>query len=199
MNKKIIKIAVLALGIFTFAAIYTNAQTSNGVVTLTIQSGSSTCTFNDFNLSGHTMTLGSPLTITGLSNSGTTAGSGIWKCVDWRWWTGNWSYYISATNASGTKWSFIPAANIKIKHSPATVVGDTIACKWGTATDAFTSINSGYTLMERIANVGSGNLCDITLSGVTIEVTVPAYQAPDTYTSQITVTANPPFFTISKS
>lgn len=182
MNKNLLKIGALALGMFAFGILYTNAQeTIPGQVSLTINTGSSECMFGtDLDLGQQAAALDTAYTFSG-SFSGVEA---TWICYDreggsWR----NWTFTIQADPLNGSNGGTILANHIAMKHTAAVTTWDA-ACIGGTA-QAYTNIDSVYTIMSRNGGVG---VCQTSVEDVRLKVEVDENQAPGFYTGNITLT-----------
>lgn len=186
MNKNLLKIGALALGMFAFGLMFTNAQ-QTGEVKLTINTGTSQCRFDtDMDLQSKTAILNQSLTFTG---SFTGDGLGSWICTDLEGGSGfSWSLTVASTELNGTNGGTISNTNVFITNDPAVVTGDTAACQ--SNEDGDEALDTAYTIMERPASSTNIGVCEIYTPNVGLRVFVPENTAPGVYTGTLTVTAN---------
>ncbi len=179
MNKNLLKIGALTLGMFVFGLMYyTNAQ---GTVSLTINSWTSTCTL----WSNVTM---AAVEVTDLLTSNVlttwTFDTPTWQCTDYDADPAGWSVDVVSTNLTATGGYSIPAENISIQYSTGNHVGST-DCSIGSATTR-TAINTAQTVLRRAGTDVA--TCQVAANNVKIQVDVPQYQAPGSYTATLTIT-----------
>lgn len=178
MNKNLLKVGALALGMFAFGFLYTNAQTSStGDLSLTINAGTSECVYGtSLDLGVQEVKLDEAYTFTG--NFGSE-----WSCTDLSGWVKSWTFTVESSDLTAGD-STIAATNVELQHPAAVVDWDTV-CSGGLA-QSYVAIDSAYTMMER--STGSDGVCKLTISDVDLRVNVPANQAPGAYTGTLTIT-----------
>ncbi len=189
MNKKIMKIGALALGMVTSITLFANAQ-DTGVVSLSITAGDSICSYGKdltFDATGVKMDQAYTFQSNFNAYTGEYSGTNTWSCID-----------LDASNASG--WAFdvlsddlvhtvqaseiITADNVAIQYGAATIEGDTDCESNGTAT--WNPLNTNVKMMER--DYSTKGVCKVTVPNVELKVEVEANKAPGTYNGDFTVT-----------
>lgn len=187
MNKNVLKIGALALGMFAFGA--TIIGTSNAAtwdvlwqVSLTINTGTSECKF------GKTLDLGQQAAAldTAYIFSGSFVGDqATWICSDREGGSGrNWVFTIQASDLTGSNGGTISGNNVSMKHSLANTSWDQL-CIGGGAQE-YTNIGTApYTIMSRNGGVG---VCQTSVSDVRLKVEIDENQAPGYYAGNITLT-----------
>lgn len=186
MKKTFLSIWALALALFTFSLLgqATNAETQTGNVSLSINSGTTSCQIST-NISMGTSDVAT------LLNTGVTLQTGFdgsFICTDYLGSSSGWELTIQTDDlTNGT--NIISGTNVEINHATGVIEGDTWACAGGTSIGAIrTEIWSApYSIMTRTDGF-SDKVCQVTIDTVNLRVIIPASQAPGTYTSTLTVT-----------
>jgi hypothetical protein len=183
MNKNILKIWALALGLFSFGILFTNAQ-QEWEVSLTINAGTSSCSY------GTSLDLGSAAAVIGIPYTFSGDFTESFECVDYRGTAGAWTMTMqsSALAASGIG-TTIPDTNVKVYYGVAIASGNILACTGDGAGVAFAAalpLDTPQTLLQRMPTVEG--VCSVALESVGLRVDVPANQAPGIYTGTITLT-----------
>jgi len=186
MKKNLLKIGVLALGMFAFGALMTetsNAQEVPWDVSLTILSGTSYCNY------GTSLYLGAQNVL--LDTAYVFSGNFTEKfiCYDYR---GNsfgatwgWDLYIRSANLYNERGSVITSGNVSIRHTAGVVTGD-VSCTAWSSTATRTPINNNYSIIQRAA--GTDGICSVSVDTVSLKVDVLANQAPGAYSGTLTLT-----------
>ncbi len=188
MNKNLLKVGALALGMFAFGATLmgtSNAQSVTGDVSLTINTGVSICDYGtNLTFTAQEVKMDSGYVfqsnfLTGADQTNT------WSCVD-RAAKSTWSFYVTASDLllSGNDVA-ISSGNIAIQYGSGTVDGDTSDCKVKNA-NTWNPLSSSVVMMDR--SYSTKGVCKVTVNNVELKVDVPANQTPGTYTSIFTVT-----------
>lgn len=188
MNKNLLKVGALALGMFAFGATLmgtSNAQVT-GDVSLTINTGVSACDYGTnltFTAQEVKMDSGYVFQSNFLTGAGQT---NTWSCVD-RAAKNAWSFYVTASDLllSGDATVTIGSGNIAIQYTAGTTEGDTTDCTV-IAAGAWNALSGDVEMMQRKYN--TKGVCKVTVNNVELKVDVPANQTPGTYTSTFTVT-----------
>ena len=186
MNKNLLKIGALALGMFAFGltVINTNAQSVTGDVSLTINSGVSECLYGtSLNLWAQAVKFNAAYEFSGNFTED-------FSCVDYRGnkfgATGGWTFDIIVDDLSNGSGSSIASGNVSINHTDGIIVGDT-SCEAGFSTGATrTPINETYQIIERTA--GTDGVCSVTIDTLSLKVNVNPNQAPGAYVGVLTLT-----------
>lgn len=187
MNKNLLKIGALALGMFIATLMGTsNAQSVTGDVSLTINTGVSICDYGTnltFTAQEVKMDSGYVFQSNFLTGAGQT---NTWSCVD-RAAKNTWSFYVIASDLllSGDATVTIGSGNITIQHGSGTVEGDTSDCRVRNA-NTWNPLSTSVVMMDRLYS--TKGVCKVTIDNVELKVDVPANQTPGTYTSTFTVT-----------
>lgn len=190
MNKNLLKIGALALGMFAFGMLFTNAQTpATWEVTLSISEWVTACAY------GTSLDLGSTgaeiLLTTGVTLSNTFGGN--FNCSDYRGSTGSWDFTIQTTDLSNGLGNSIDANLVSINHSTGTLQWDSSCTRGSAIGDTRTEIGTVYPIISRWTST-SDLVCEVNVANVALKVDIPAYQAPGSYSGTLTLTL-PVWFT----
>jgi hypothetical protein len=183
MNNNIIKIWILALGIFGFWILLSQTKAAEGTVSLTIIPGVSSCSY------GTSINFGSQEIQ--MDQSYTFAGTftGAFWCIDRNGITAQRTFTMIAQDlsASGVN-TKISSGNVKIFHSAAVSSGNGLACTGNQQVlqENAIPLNQPYTILQRLESWGEG-ICSVAIANVGLKVEVPANQAPGIYTGTLTL------------
>jgi hypothetical protein len=149
MNKNLLKIGALALGMFAFGltVVNTNAQSVTGDVSLTINSGTSACLYGtSLDLGAQTVKFDTAYEFSGDFTED-------FSCVDYRGnsfgATGGWSFDIIVDDLSNGSGSSIASGNVSINHSAGVLSGDSVCAAGFSTGTTRTPINTSYQIIER--------------------------------------------------
>lgn len=187
--KKILKIGALSFALIASLFLLntvTNAATDTGQVKLQITGMSGYCEYGKnidlgsyaFNTAAHTESWNF------YSNTGSTSGTNVWLCID-TYGVASWALSIQSSILTGTYGQTIPAANVKIYNSQATVTNGACSGVTTTTNTAGTSIATMTTVLGKTGN--QGQVCTITATGLKLSVDIPANQAIGMYTGVLTI------------
>lgn len=188
MNKNLLKIGALALGMFSFGLVITNtnAQEITGEVSLTINSGESTCDYGTnltFTAQEVKMDSGYTFQSNFLTGEGQT---NTWSCID-RAAENTWNFYVTTSDLllSWDATVSIASGNVAIQYTSGTTEGDAVDCTVENA-GTWNPLNVDVEMMQRDYN--TKGVCKVTIENVELKVDVPENQTPGTYESTFTVT-----------
>lgn len=185
MNKNLLKIGALALGMFACGAILmgtSNAQ-ETGQVSLTINTGTTTCEYgNSLTFTAQNVNFDAAYVFE--SAFLTTWGNDEWYCQDYDAIDTQWSLNISMSgDLSNGLGSTISKTGVQLKY----VANPTVGATECVTTDATTyvSLGTAHTIFSKPDNVDK--VCRVSLTGAMLKVDVPANQAPGTYVGTLVI------------
>lgn len=178
MKKNILKISLLSFMLIAlwFAIVKTNAAPVD--ISLTITAGTLSCS------NSTTVSLTALNTSYNIQSQTWVFAAGSWTCTDNRWTARWWSSALTVilpSDLTANWWNTIPKANVKMSTTITTTAGNlTGTTNMGTLT--------GIDSTREIYRKTTANTIWTFTATPTIVITVPANQAPGTYTGVITVT-----------
>ncbi|MDD3262879.1 MAG: hypothetical protein PHR61_03450 [Candidatus Absconditabacteria bacterium] len=177
MNKNLLKIGALALGMFAFGLMLNANAEELGEVSLTINSGESVCIYGtSLDLGAQNVQFDTAYEFSG--NFGT------WSCTDYIGVTEGWVLDIASSDLTNGLGNTISGANVQIMHETPIASGD-VNCTGGDST-TWTTIGTTNVVIER--SPGTDGVCSVSVGALDLKVDVPANQAPGAYTGTLTLT-----------
>jgi len=178
---KFIKIGILSLMLIISLFLLNNAVNAiwmPGNLTLQINGTANSCTY------GTSLDLGI-IQVPALVASITGTFTGDFSCADNSGGAASWAMSLQATtDLTGTYGQTIPRTGVYMQTQPTVMSNGT--CGYSQWTTSWTSIGSApQTIIWKTGD--AGNVCTLTVTGVMLYITIPAYQAVGTYTGTLSL------------